>query len=482
MQETQRPCEILAVIGETIRLKRDTLGPSLLSELVSELTRDNPVYHQMNRMVKRNPRRFQGARMPPRTIQSVFEDHDTVYVPRGCKSLIVDLAGRYQQTIRWIDERLFFDRDPGMKLNDDVKLFPYQQSHLMPVVFGEEGIVWMPCGGGKTVMGVAMIMTLAQPTIIFVHTMELMEGWLRELRSKATVPGGLGQWGGGKKVRGQVTVAMIQTLSRMPGQAVRELMDSFGCAILDECHHCPAATFLDVMNVSKARYRYGFTATRTRKDGLHFLMHDTIGPVIAQIDDSDLEAAGRSQACEVVEILTTFHTRYTADDWTKLVATLVSDDDRNRLIVENVVKCWNDGHFPLVLSDRVGHCRELARRLEAEGMTVGLLVGAVPKHVRSQLVQAARDNQLDAVVATSLADEALDIPPLSCIHLTTPSANEQKLQQRVGRIRRPVEGKQTSLIYDYVDCHHTGCARMYSKRRQYYRQWGFSNKKVSVRN
>lgn len=483
MPKIQHPRnEIIAVIGETIRLKHDTLGPALLSDITAELTRENPQYHQMARMARRNPWKFQHMRMPPRTVQSIFEDDETVYVPRGCRVLVTELAEKYGQPIRWIDERIFFDRDTGMKLNDDVELFPYQKAHLAPVVFGEEGIVWMPCSGGKTVMGVAIIMTLAQPTIIFVHTMELMEGWLRELRDKATVPGGLGQWGGGKKVRGSVTVAMVQTLSRMPGPAVRELMDGFGCAILDECHHCPANTFLDVMNVSKARYRYGFTATRERKDGLHFLMHDTIGPVVATIDDSDLQAAGRSQPIEVTEVLTTFNTHYTADQWTQLIAAIVADEDRNILIIENVVQSWNDGHFSLVLSDRVGHCRELARRLESRGMSVGLLVGSVPKLQRTQLVQAARDNLLDAVVATSLADEALDIPPLSCVHLTMPSANEGKLQQRIGRIKRPLEGKPTSLVYDYVDVHHPTCARMYSSRRRYYRQWGFTARTKSVRN
>lgn len=480
MQKTHPQSEIVAITDETIRLKRSSLGPALLSDLTDELIRDNPNHAQMVRMAAASPQKYAHAKMPPRTIQSIFEDGDTVFIPRGCRALLIELATKYGRTIKWHDERIFKDRDPGMMLKPDVELIAYQKSNLMNITFNEEGVVWMPCGSGKTVTGVAVVMTLAQPTIIFVHSTDLMDGWLRELASKAIVPGGVGQWGGGVKKRGYVTVAMIQTLARMPREELRKLLDGFSCAILDECHHCPANTFLNVMNMCKARYRYGFTATKERKDGMHFLMHDTIGPVIAHVTQDELEAAGRSQPVEVVNVMTTFASEYTAHEWTELLQQMTNDQDRNDLIIQNILDSWNAGHFPLVLSDRVPHCRELARRLETNGMTVGLLIGAVPRPIRTEMVKRARGNLIDAIVATSVADEGLDIPALSCVHLTTPSSNEGKLEQRIGRIRRPVDGKPTSVVYDYVDVMHKSCDNKSKARRRFYRRWGFTSRTIYI--
>ena len=469
---TKKNDQILAVVSNVIRLKRSTLGSVLLSDLEEELCRDNPQYHMMARMRNRNPRKFAHARMPPQKIDSIYVDSETVYVPRGCRQLLLELAKKRDLRIKWIDERLVFDRDPGMMMVPGFKLLPYQSANLAQPAISECGVVEMPCGGGKTVFGIALAMTLAQPTLILVHTHDLMHQWLGELASKAVVPGGLGQWGGGKKVRGQVTVATIQTLVRMAGPDLRNLLARFGCVILDECHHCPADTFLGIMNLSPSRYRYGFTATRERKDGLHFLMHDTIGPIVVNVDDKDLQAVGRSQPVTVKEIRTTFHTHHTADQWTELVTAIVSDEDRNHLIIENVVQSWQDGHFPLILSDRVRHCREICARLQQSGMNARLLVGVVPKEERNRIIDDSRNNLVDAIVATKVADEGLDIPTLSCVHLTIPTANEGKTKQRIGRIRRPVEGK-VSVVYDYIDTRVAACARMARERRRFYRAWGF---------
>ena len=465
--------QILAVLDNVIRLKRSTLGPNFVSDLKSELIRENPQYHMMDRMRNRNPRKFAHAKMPDKVIESVFFDDQTVYVPRGCIALVNQLAEKYDKQISWIEERISYSRDPDMKMVDGFKLLPYQESNLAEPCIRQQGVIEMPCGGGKTVFGIALAMTLAQPTLILVHTNDLLTQWLGELRSKAVVPQGIGQWGAGKKVRGHVVVGTIQTLVRMGSKDLQDLLCGFGCIILDECHHCPATTFLGIMNLSPSFYRFGFTATKERKDGLHFLMHDTIGPTVVSVNDSDLEAAGRSQSVSVREVKTTFYTHHTADQWNELLSAITTDDDRNGLIVQNIVQSWNDGHFPLVLSDRVGHCRLLQARLQAHGMNAELLVGAVPKERRNQIIDAARNNLVDAIVATKVADEGLDIPNLSCLHLTTPTANEAKTKQRVGRIRRPVEGK-VSVLYDYVDTRVSACARMARERRRFYRNWGFS--------
>jgi superfamily II DNA or RNA helicase len=319
---------------------------------------------------------------------------------------------------------------------------------------------------------VALAGALKQPTLILVHTTDLLNQWRRELAEKSLFPGGIGTWGGGEKVGGQAIVATIQTLVRHIPAELREWLSQFGCVILDEAHHCPAETFMAVFNLCPAKFRFGVTATPRRKDGLDFLMTDVIGPIVSEVTDEELVAEGRSQQCTVREMPTTFYTRYTVDEWNSLLAELTTDEERNNLIIRTVVKDWHEGHFPLILSGRVPHCKMLVERLRANGMNAHLLVGEVSKNVREQITVHAKRGLIDAIVATKVADEGLDIPQLSCIHLTTPTANESATQQRIGRIRRPIEGK-TSLVVDYQDIRVPGLLRMAQVRKKLYRRWGF---------
>ena len=465
---------VLAVIDNVIRLKKDTVSGGLYNDLREALTRENPAYYQAKRMRERNAMKYRFMKMPPATVTSIDEDNKTILIPRGFRAELTNLVSSNGQTIKFFDSTIDFERDPLIQLNPDVTLKQYQKRGLGSLILNREGILVAPCGGGKTVTGIGIIATLKQPTLVLVHTHDLLDQWRRELAEKALLPGPVGQWGASVRVRSQVTVATIQTLIKMNTRDLKELLDHFGCVILDEAHHCPADTFLGIINLCSAKYRFGLTATPKRKDGLEFLMTDTIGPLLAEIEDSELQAEGRSQTCVVRTVNTSFYTRYTADEWAYLMAELTQDSDRNRLIVQQVLRTWNDGHFPLVLSDRVDHCRVIANSLRANGMNAQLLLGEVPKQQRAQIIQMSKNGLVDAIVATKVADEGLDIPNLSCVHLTTPTANEAKTQQRVGRIRRPIEGK-VSLIVDYVDQRVSACIRMAKSRMSMYRRWGFNN-------
>lgn len=464
--------QLLAVVRNVICLKKNLLSAALLSDLRNNLTRENPNYHLMKRMADRNPRkRF--AALPPKTITSYEEDATTFYIPRGFKSNLIEIAAEHGNKIQFIDETISFQRNPAMQMKTELQLKDYQKKALGKLVITGEGIVTAPCGGGKTVTGIAIAMTLKQPTLILVHTVTLLTQWVNELTDKAYLPEPVATYGAGKNQIGNVTVGIVQAVTRMIPPALRQFLSSFGCVILDEAHHCPAVTFLGIMNHCYAKYRFGLTATPKRKDGIEFLMFDTIGPVVFSITDDDLRLEGRSQSCSVRTIITSTYSEYTASSWNNLIDDLIENRMRNELIVDNVVQTWNQGHFSLVISDRVSHCFELDAMLKSKGMNSQLLVGAVDKKKRDWVVEQSKKNLVDVIVATKVADEGLDIPSLSCIHLTTPTGNDQKIQQRVGRIRRPQEGK-TSLIADYVDSRIETCLRMFKLRRNLYRRLRFT--------
>lgn len=472
MMTTNR--EIIAIIDNVIRIKRDSLGPDLLSRIRDSLTRENPAYHLMRGMANSNNPRFRYIKLPPATVSSFEDDGKTVYIPRGFKCELIEIAHNFGVKIIFYDETISFDRNPLIRMKDEVQLTLYQKKAVGQLSMSKEGILTAPCGGGKTVTGIAVITSLKQPTLVVVHTTDLIEQWKREIVDKCNLPFLPGQFGGGEHVISDITVATVQTLIRMKMNDLRSFLDRFGCIILDEAHHCPADTFISILNLSKSKFRFGLTATPKRKDGLEFLMTDTIGPIVSEISDADLQLAGRSQSCVVRELHTSFYTRYTAAEWAKLLSEMVNDHDRNLLIIRQILKTWNDGHFPLVLSDRVGHCKFIESELRRHGMNVQTLIGEIPKIKRSQIISDAKGGLVDAIVATKVADEGLDIPNLSCIHLVTPTADQSKLQQRIGRIRRPIEGK-VALVVDYIDARVANCIRMYRQRKSLYKRWGFTN-------
>ena len=146
----------------------------------------------------------------------------------------------------------------------------------------------------------------------------------------------------------------------------------------------------------------------------------------------------------------TGHCREDVLDITKCITMLGEDEGRNALILERVVQDIKEGHVPLILSDRVAHNTYLHAELNKMGYNTILLTGATRKKVNWGEVR--KDETVQAVVATSsIASERLDFPRLSSLHITTPTSNLPKLKQKVGRIRRVVEGKLMPVVRDYVD-------------------------------
>ena len=155
---------VIAVIDHCIRINRKTIGPDLLSELRYSLTRENPQYHQMKRMRDRN-HRMRFSKLPPQTITSFEEDENTVYIPRGFKADLIEIAERHEQQVQFFDETIAYERDPGMQLSPALVLKDYQKKGVGALVLNKGGVLVAPCGGGKTVAGIAIITALKQPTI-----------------------------------------------------------------------------------------------------------------------------------------------------------------------------------------------------------------------------------------------------------------------------------------------------------------------------
>jgi len=166
--------------------------------------------------------------------------------------------------------------------------------------------------------------------------------------------------------------------------------------VLDEAHHAPAEQVAAVIAQFPARYLLGLSATPYRRDGLDAVIGFHVGPVVARIDKADL--ADRLIAPRIIKRDTGL--RPAGDSFTELVSELVVWPERNALIVDDVAQAVACGRRCLVLSERVGHVKEVTRLLQKRGIAAAALYGTLGKRKRGEVVEALGAGELRAVVAT----------------------------------------------------------------------------------
>jgi superfamily II DNA or RNA helicase len=362
---------------------------------------------------------------------------------------------------------------PAERLELQVALRPFQQAAIDAWLWEQSGTVIAPCGAGKTTIGAAAIAALRTPALVLVHTLDLVEQWRARCASQLGVEAGLIGDGQVDVDGRRVVVGTIQTLASWTWSERYELGQKFGLVILDEAHHAPARTFAEVMAALPGRYRLGLTATPKRQDGLDDILWWTCGRKVFEVRQRDLESQGYTMAPDITWVPTQFAPRSSADDWTALMDELAKDADRNALLVRGIVAQARAGRCVLVLADRVSHCEELAARVKGMGVPAKALTGRLTKKARGEVLRDVLTGALPVVTATSLADEGLDLAVLDCVVLAAPSRNEGRVQQRVGRVCRPWDGKLQPLVFDLVDPF--GAAQgMARKRRKLYERLGWS--------
>jgi superfamily II DNA or RNA helicase len=396
---------------------------------------------------------------------------DAVRFPRGVWNLLPD-------HIEYDDKRVCppmpeLDFKVALDSEHNGKKFTGQREALKSMLEEEQGLVVRSPGTGKTQIALAFVAKAKTRTLVLVHTEDILRQW-QEYARKAIPEATIGIVRGREESIGHLTIATVQTLSRRNYD--QAWYAQFGAVILDEAHHAAARTFEVVLNQCPARYRFGLSATPTRSDGMQPLMQYTIGPIIHR----QKFRAPESLDVKVVPIRTNFYYGYRGSwDWSTLLDHLEVDEDRNKRIARAVDAEVRKGNSCLVLSRRITHLRLIAEAMETFDEYGRFLVGAVEDRegVRTRLSPEQRDDtvrrfrsgEIRVVLATQLADEALDIPILSRIFLTFPGKHAGRLIQQVGRALREFPNKDNAVIYDVIDPQVRPLSRQWSERRRFYR-------------
>jgi len=362
--------------------------------------------------------------------------------------------------------------DFKVKLNDleASQRFKGQEEAVRQMFKYEQGQIIRPPGTGKTQIALAFIARCQTRTLVLVHTKDILKQWVDYAR-KAIPDLEIGIIQGQKCEIGHMTIATVQTMKRYtePSPSKKKFWRQFGAVIVDEGHHGAAKTWEAILNSCPAYYRFGFTASPTRADGMHPALKFLIGPVIHR------QKFSSPIPLTVVPVKTKFYYPYRGQwDWTKMVTALTQDDERNDRIARIADREATRGNSVLVLSRRIEHLELIAERLAERNE---ILTGSRKQSDRDRILDSFRAGEIAIVLATQLADEALDVPRLNRVILVHPGKHDGRIIQQIGRAIREHPGKANAVIFDFVDPKVRVLRRQWDKRKQTYRQNRISVKK-----
>lgn len=426
---------------------------TVIEQLKNRFTYDNPVYWDARRF--RRP-----CRHIPRRIE-LFDGpfEGMAAMPRGASHEALRILG---PMLEGVEDRTSFPPRSGLVFHGVLR--DYQETAVQKAILERQGVIHAPAGSGKTVMALAIIERVPTRALILVHTSVLFEQTAERVRQFLGIEPGL--LGLGHERFGDVTIAMVQTMMR---RDLSKLADAFGLVILDEAHHCPAEGFKTVVQAFEARYRFGLTATPMRKDRLHPVLFDVIGPIIHHVAPGTLVATGSLTPLEVVVIETDFRAFYKRD-YQALVNRIVKNEQRNQLVVDTISRLHRGRS--LVLTERVAHAEEMTQRLMSLGLKAVTISGETSREEREVVIGRFSQGEVELLVATTtLVGEGFDIPAIDTVFLTVPNGNIAKTTQVLGRALRPYKGKVVGRIVDFVDVRVPILRSQFIRRQRVYRNF-----------
>src|ERR1700737_722633 len=263
------PSAITVVQADQIYIPRHELPPSLIARLIRLAAFQNPEFYAAQAMRR-------STHDKPRIISCAELTSHHVALPRGCFDAVLDLLASLGIVVTIEDCRF---SGAAIPLAFNGALRSDQEAAVAALLPHDTGVLAATTAFGKTVLAIRMMAERGLNTLILVHRRQLMDQWIERLTAFSTMPpDAIGMIGGGRREpKGQVDVALIQSLVRK-GE-VDDIVGDYGHLVVDECHHLSAVSFELVARRSKARYILGLSATVTRKDGHHPIIVMQWGPV-----------------------------------------------------------------------------------------------------------------------------------------------------------------------------------------------------------
>ncbi|HWI51613.1 MAG TPA: DNA repair helicase XPB [Symbiobacteriaceae bacterium] len=323
-------------------------------------------------------------------------------------------------------------------------------------VFGGSGVIVLPCGAGKTVVGMGAMSAVQQQTLILTTNVTAVRQWIDELVDKTTLTRDqIGEYSGEVKEIKPVTVTTYQMLTYRESAEQGSPFVHFkiftalqwGLIVYDEVHMLPAPVFRITSEIQAMR-RLGLTATLVREDGAEEDVFSLIGPKRYDVPWKVLERQGFIAEATCTEIRVPLH------DELRLSYAVAEDRHKFRIASENPVKngvvrdlvSRHRDDLVLVIGQYLDQLKALARMLDAP-----LITGQVPNREREELYAQFKRGDIKVLVVSKVANFAIDLPDATvAIQVSGTFGSRQEEAQRLGRILRPKADGSGAHFYTVV--------------------------------
>jgi superfamily II DNA or RNA helicase len=336
------------------------------------------------------------------------------------------------------------------------------------------GVIALPTGAGKTIIGIKAIEETKVPTLIVTFTREQMLQWKETIMKFSSIRPEVGLYYSNEKEIRQITLSTYQTAFRH----VSELSDKFDLLIIDEAHHLPADKFREVALGILATKRLGLSATPFREDGRHEELFKLMGGIVYYKPVDELIKKGYLAPYDIVQVkvfLTTEERKkyltllnkfrvLSKNKKLKELIVLAKNGDNNAI---EALKVYNEikkvvnfaqnkmlkieeilnkekGKKILIFTQYVDQAEEIARRFNTL-----LISGKMSKNERKKILDTFKFMKSGILTLTTVGDEGLDIPDASVGIIVTGTSSRRQFIQRLGRILRPVNGKR-AILYEII--------------------------------
>ncbi len=326
--------------------------------------------------------------------------------------------------------------------------------HAGGEVRGGSGVIVLPCGAGKTIVGLAAMALLERSTLILTTSITAVKQWWRELLDKTSLTEReIGEYTGESKIIAPVTLATYQIVTHrsdkkeeFPHFKIFDQRD-WGLIIYDEVHLLPAPVFRITAQI-QARRRLGLTATLVREDGREADVFSLIGPKKYDVPWRELESRGWIAEAQCTEV------RLSLPDAVRMEYAVAEWRSKYRLASENpaksdVVACLLDRYRDervLIIGQYLRQLRLLQKRFN-----LPIITGATPTGEREELYEHFRRGKILRLILSKVGNFAIDLPDAGVlIQVSGTFGSRQEEAQRLGRILRPKSDGQVAHFYTLV--------------------------------
>ena len=319
---------------------------------------------------------------------------------------------------------------------------------------GGSGVIVLPCGAGKTVVGIYAMSLLKRRTLVLVTNVTAARQWRREILDKSDIsPGDIGEYSGEEKVIRPITIATYQILTYRKKKTDPFVhygifnAENWGLIIYDEVHLLPAPVFKFTADL-QARRRLGLTATLIREDGHEKDVFTLIGPKKFDVPWKDLERQGWIATAKCVEIRVDLPPRekleYLSLTAKKQIRLAYENPSKLPIVHELLERHKNDQ--VLIIGQYLSQVNLFARETGAP-----IITGVTPANRRDELYDAFRTGEIKTLVLSKVGNFAIDLPDANvAIQISGSFGSRQEEAQRLGRILRPKKAGEQAIFYSIV--------------------------------